>query len=884
MNIYDLISRAQKLRKETQLDSVSPDRVGGLHEDTLKYINEFQLLASSPSLHKIYASVSAMQSDKSPKSDLTGKPLKPGQLVVIVPANQTDATAGDVYRYDGPSGNTSAWTFVAKIGAVPADAELSATSTNPPQNKVVTEKLTELESEVGSIKDGVPLIRTEQIYDKSSIRSSNFWLDGRTDVIGSYDTYRSFAIPIEGKAGETYCARLFDFDESKLASSQPLRCGVSNDKSVGAAVLQIQTSYSKSECGITLNQDAKYFLVTVNFASIPTEEDAKELEDCIMVVKSDTIPTELKPYRILEVSHDNLDKNLKTSLDNIGENSKSIDVIKTTINLQRTSQIFNKDEIENQHFIIDTRKDPAVLTELSTSLAFIVPIEGKVGDVYSISLIEYDTSKLKPITSQPIRIAATNNTAIGSQVLQVKTTYDNKKEQITLNQEADYLVITFQLVNPTEEGFEELKNSLVVVKGNEYPNEYINYYSVSIPSNEEKFLFNKKIVWYGTSIPAGTPNNFIAFDGLPSKSVSDYSDIRRELDGKSCPNQYPAMVGSILGGGIVFNEAIGSSRVTSSPSHGNLELRCKALGNSVQDIIGWIEGSYNIDWVNKSYSKNTNNKIGISVWFSEGLSWNMFVWKCFSCMRMSYELALVARYLISDTSEHDNYVRLIFGDRYDTIRDAVNGEGWDFDGKVSYQDDIDLFVFDHGWNDGIEKYSGNLNDNTVDTFEGGYNTFFNAIMRYKPNSRVVIASCYTNYRENQDKISRQKAIAERWQFPFIDISKLLPMSKTFKTTFRGYWDGEGKWHDNGFTWSESGSNYTTNNTMFDVAISALEGKSPTLANIKEVFNPHQENGVWVWDGYQVCLYTKDGVHPSSDNEGRINKIYARCLAQWIKTI
>ena len=150
MNIYDLISRAQKLRKETQLDSVSPDRVGGLQEDTLKYINEFQLLASSPSLHKIYASVSAMQSDKSPKSDLTGKPLKSGQLVVIVPANQTDATAGDVYRYDGPSGNTSAWTFVAKIGAVPADAELSATSTNPVQNKVVTEKLTELESNMSA--------------------------------------------------------------------------------------------------------------------------------------------------------------------------------------------------------------------------------------------------------------------------------------------------------------------------------------------------------------------------------------------------------------------------------------------------------------------------------------------------------------------------------------------------------------------------------------------------------------------------------------------------------------------------------------------------------------------------------------------------------------
>lgn len=180
MNIYDLISRAQKLRKETQLDSVSPDRVGGLHEDTLKYINEFQLLASSPSLHKIYASVSAMRSDKSPKSDLTGKPLKPGQLVVIVPASQSDATAGDVYRYDGPSGNTSAWTFVAKIGAVPADAELSATSANPVQNKVVTEKLTELESETGG---GFFTLKAQAVIsDTGKVASSITGLDS-TDYI-----------------------------------------------------------------------------------------------------------------------------------------------------------------------------------------------------------------------------------------------------------------------------------------------------------------------------------------------------------------------------------------------------------------------------------------------------------------------------------------------------------------------------------------------------------------------------------------------------------------------------------------------------------------------------------------------------------------------------
>lgn len=146
MNIYDLIKRAQELRDTTQMDSVSPELVGKLHEDTLKYINEYQLLASSPAIHKTYASVSAMQGDASPKSDLTGRALVKGQLVVIVPASSTDATAGDVYRYNGPSGNTSGWTYVSKIGGVPADAELSTTSTNPVQNAAVAGALNERDS------------------------------------------------------------------------------------------------------------------------------------------------------------------------------------------------------------------------------------------------------------------------------------------------------------------------------------------------------------------------------------------------------------------------------------------------------------------------------------------------------------------------------------------------------------------------------------------------------------------------------------------------------------------------------------------------------------------------------------------------------------------
>ena len=174
MNIYDLISRAQKLREETKIDSVSPERVGALCEDTLKYINEYQLLASSPALHKIYASVSAMQSDKSPKSDITGNALKPGQLVVIVPASQSDATAGNVYRYDGPSGNTSAWAFISKIGAVPADAQLNDTSANPVQNKVVTSVLTGISEDLQGVHqrlDGVEEDTGRCARDIESLRS-----------------------------------------------------------------------------------------------------------------------------------------------------------------------------------------------------------------------------------------------------------------------------------------------------------------------------------------------------------------------------------------------------------------------------------------------------------------------------------------------------------------------------------------------------------------------------------------------------------------------------------------------------------------------------------------------------------------------------------------
>lgn len=112
--------RAQTLRKETALDSISPERAGSIMYDTLAYINQMQLQAANPLLiSKIYASVAAMEADSAPVSDLTGQALRPGQVVCIVTEDDTDPDYGMIYRYDGTTGGTSSWTAVGKIGSSP---------------------------------------------------------------------------------------------------------------------------------------------------------------------------------------------------------------------------------------------------------------------------------------------------------------------------------------------------------------------------------------------------------------------------------------------------------------------------------------------------------------------------------------------------------------------------------------------------------------------------------------------------------------------------------------------------------------------------------------------------------------------------------------------
>ena len=154
-NINEILQRAASLRDETALNSISPERAGGIMYDTLIALNELWLQQGSALvISKIYASVSAMEADTAPVSDLTGQPLRPGQIVVIA---SSDSDNGTVYRYNGTT--SPSWASVGKIGNLDPVDSLDSDSTTLPlaahQGKVLDGKISQLGQKVDENTYGV---------------------------------------------------------------------------------------------------------------------------------------------------------------------------------------------------------------------------------------------------------------------------------------------------------------------------------------------------------------------------------------------------------------------------------------------------------------------------------------------------------------------------------------------------------------------------------------------------------------------------------------------------------------------------------------------------------------------------------------------------------
>lgn len=138
--IYSLLKRAKELKEKSQVDSITPEEVGKLHEDTLAYIASLEQSTDGLGIKKVYQSKSAMEADTDPVGT-NGKTLRYGQLVSIYDDAHADSSEnGNIYAYQKPG-----WLLMGKVSA-------------PPQGGLELKKIND---EVGNVTKTITSFRQE---------------------------------------------------------------------------------------------------------------------------------------------------------------------------------------------------------------------------------------------------------------------------------------------------------------------------------------------------------------------------------------------------------------------------------------------------------------------------------------------------------------------------------------------------------------------------------------------------------------------------------------------------------------------------------------------------------------------------------------------------
>ncbi len=188
-NINEILARAAALRDETALNSISPERAGGIMYDTLLALNDLWLQQGSALLiSKIYASVAAMEADTAPISDLTGQPLRPGQIVVIA---SSDSDNGTIYRYNGAE--SPSWSAVGQMGnSEPVDSLDSDSSVRPlsaRQGKVLSDRINNVDYTLDELEDKVTGLQARTVI---SSKADATVLAGRIVAAGEWNARNDF--------------------------------------------------------------------------------------------------------------------------------------------------------------------------------------------------------------------------------------------------------------------------------------------------------------------------------------------------------------------------------------------------------------------------------------------------------------------------------------------------------------------------------------------------------------------------------------------------------------------------------------------------------------------------------------------------------------------
>lgn len=139
--IYSLLKRAKELKEKSQVDSITPEEVGKLHEDTLAYIASLEQSTDGLGIKKVYQSKSAMEADTDPVGT-NGKTLRYGQLVSIYDDAHADGSEnGNIYAFQKPG-----WLLMGKVSGLSVVQEVGDSATKVMSQAAVTEALANIKT------------------------------------------------------------------------------------------------------------------------------------------------------------------------------------------------------------------------------------------------------------------------------------------------------------------------------------------------------------------------------------------------------------------------------------------------------------------------------------------------------------------------------------------------------------------------------------------------------------------------------------------------------------------------------------------------------------------------------------------------------------------
>ena len=199
--IYSLLKRAKELKEKSQVDSITPEEVGKLHEDTLAYIASLEQSTDGLGIKKVYQSKSAMEADTDPVGT-NGKALRYGQLVSIYDDAHADGSEnGNIYAYQKPG-----WLLMGKVSGgagLSIVQEAGDSTTSVMSQKSVSDAIKELERKVQDSAQaaGAAVSLREKLYGKKITVTKGSGATVRTHkiVLGKWGNglYKHLLVPVK---------------------------------------------------------------------------------------------------------------------------------------------------------------------------------------------------------------------------------------------------------------------------------------------------------------------------------------------------------------------------------------------------------------------------------------------------------------------------------------------------------------------------------------------------------------------------------------------------------------------------------------------------------------------------------------------------------------